>query len=211
MGVALLALLLIGGAFGVVIGGTALAGELTRGDVLPGLVFFAGIIVAGLFAIWIGVGQMLFFLKVARGEPAGFSDLFAGGPFIATFLGATILFTLIVSVGMMFCYVPGIIFALMFSQCFYLIVDRQAGVVESLSLSKDITDGNKMTLFLIQLVVQLVANALLYATCGLGMLAMMPFMGVMNAVIYLAMTGQPTADRPAMSFPQPPGGAAVAP
>ncbi len=207
LGAILVTLLLTGGAFGLVMGFAALVGEAMRAEAVAVLIMIVGGVAVGIFSLWIGIGQSLFFLKVARGQEANLSDLFSGGPYLATTLGASILFALIVVAGMILCYIPGIIFALMFSQYFYLILDRNVGVMESLSLSKEITEGNKLMLFAIQLVVQLAANVVIYGTCGLGILAVAPFMGLMNAVIYLAMTGQPTARPGPPAYPQapPPG------
>jgi len=91
--------------------------------------------------------------------------------------------------------VPGIILCLMFSQFYYLILDRNSAVIDSLSQSKELMDGNKLTLFLIWLVSGVVGGLLVVFTCGLGLLAVAPFLVLMAPVIYLAITGQPTADQ----------------
>jgi hypothetical protein len=169
----------------------------------PVVVMLLGLPALMMFFIWLGIGQSLFFLKTARGQEATLHDLFTGGPHFWPVLGASILFMLIVSAGMLLCYVPGVIFMLMFSQYYYLILDRKVGVVESLELSKELTTGSKLMLFAIQLVAGVVMQVLFYATCGLGLLAAVPFMALLNAVVYLAMSGQPTADR-AWPVPQPP-------
>jgi len=44
-------------------------------------------------------------LKLCRGEPSGFGDLFAGGPYLS-FLGATLLTALGVLIGTALCIVP---------------------------------------------------------------------------------------------------------
>jgi uncharacterized membrane protein len=93
------------------------------------------------------------------------------------------------------CYVPGIIFALMFSQFAMLIIDRNVGVMDSLSISKELTNGNKMTLFLIWLILLLVAPFAIVLTFGLGYFVLVPCMMLMQPVIYLMITGQPTADK----------------
>lgn len=147
------------------------------------------------FSTWLGAGQAIFFLKVARGEQAAVNDLFSGGPYFTTVLPATILFMLTILVGFVLCIIPGVIFGLMFSQFLYLIVDRKVGVMDSLNLSKEVTDGNKLMLFAIQVVSGIGALLVVVFTCFLGIFAAAPFLAIMYAVIYLAMTGQPTADR----------------
>ncbi len=158
-----------------------------------------------LFAIWLGIGQGLVFLNVARGREASLGDLFRGGPYFLTILLASILFSLIYFGGLLLLIVPGIIFALMFSQFYYLILDRNVGVLESLSLSREVTYGNKLMIFL----VALIQIALIFAglmLCCIGVIATAPLASLMWAVAYLAMTGQRTADQLAGGpFPTTPG------
>jgi uncharacterized membrane protein len=93
------------------------------------------------------------------------------------------------------CAIPATVVSLMFSQYYYLILDRQEGVMDSLSLSKQIMAGNKMTLFLVNLVVAVVGIPLVLLTCGLGLLAVAPFVALIRPVFYLMVTGQSTADQ----------------
>ena len=153
-----------------------------------------GNVVTTVFSIWIGIGQSLYFLKVARGQTAEISDIFAGGPWFFSILVASILVGLIVMVGFVLCIVPGVIFALMFSQFYYLILDRNVGVMDSLNISKEIMTGNKLTLFLIWLV-GIALFVLGCLPCCLGLLAVVPFLTLLAPVTYLVMTGQRTADQ----------------
>lgn len=141
---------------------------------------------------WLVAGQTLLFLKVARGQPASVGDIFRGGPWTLNMMGAGFLFLIAVYAGTMLCIVPGVILALMFSQFTYLIVDRNAGVLESLSLSTRIMEGNKAMLFVLLLLQGLINNVGMLA-CGVGMLFTIPFVVMMNAVAYLMISGQPTA------------------
>jgi len=152
-------------------------------------------IVAGLCLLWVNLGQGLYFLKIARGQPAEVTDLFTGGPYYLRALGAIILVAIMVLVGCFLCIVPGIIVALMFSQFWFLILDRNVGVIDSLSISKDLMVGNKLMLFLIGLVAAVLGSLIVVMTCGVGFLAVRPFMTLLAPVIYLAITGQPTADQ----------------
>jgi len=113
----------------------------------------------------------------------------------------------------------------MFSQFQCLIVDRNAGAVESLSLSRQITSGNKLTLFVALLLVGLLVIATglppaiaLFAAVALsssghvlvGMFMILPamlifgvgflfgvgpFAALLHGIFYLAMSGQTTADQ----------------
>ncbi len=176
------------GVFATMVG--AMAGD----EVIAVTASILGNLVSTLFSVWIAIGQSLFFLKVARGQDAGLEDIFTGAPFFLTVLLASILFWLIMVVGFVALIIPGIIFSLMFSQYYYLILDRNVGVMDSLSLSKEITTGNKLMLFVIGIISTLLMIVAILP-CGLGLLIAGPYFTLMYPVIYLTMTGQPTADQ----------------
>ena len=179
------------------------------------VVFF---VVGPLLNMWLAAGQANFFLKVARGDrDASVSLLFSGGRWLLTILGAGILASLASFVGWVLCIVPGIIAALMFSQFLFSIVDRDLGVLESLSESRRVTSGNKGMLFVTLLVPSLIMMAaniapnlalrpllkdhpffVLGIQFGIQMAAtvtVLPWFWVLVATCYLIMSGQPTADR----------------
>lgn len=91
----------------------------------------------------------------------------------------------------------------MFSQSLYLIVDRNVGVMESLRLSREITRGNKATMFLIGLAMLGLA-ILALIPCGLGFFVLMPYSMVLYSLMYLSMAGQPTAEQLRYSYPPAP-------
>ena len=197
MGICIAAILIVGAInFGLGMIDNAISSAVEVGGRDPSAAAAVSIfcsLVTNLIAVWIGIGETLFFLKVARGHPVNFGELFQGGPWFLTTLFAGILAGLAVFLGLMLCIVPGIIFALMFSQFWYVIVDRNAGIIESLGLSKRLTDGNKVTLLGIYLLVFLINLGGLLACC-IGLLFTASFTTLLGAVIYLALTGQPTAD-----------------
>ena len=94
--------------------------------------------------------------------------------------------------GYLLALVPMIILLLMFCMFQYLIIDRNAGIIESLSLSRQITAGNKLTMFGVLLVSGLLGGLLVLFTCGLGFVLVGPYLTVLWVVMYLCMSGQPT-------------------
>jgi len=74
---------------------------------------------------------------------------------------------------------------------FPFLVDRNLGVIESMSHSDQFMRGNKLMAFLITLVVGLVGGLFVCVTCSLGMILWYPYLGVLSAMIYLMCTGQP--------------------
>jgi hypothetical protein len=199
-------------------------------NVVAGFIPILGALAAGLFGLWLGIGQALFFLKTARGQRAELGDIFTGGPYFVSVLLAQLLVVGIVFGVLLVSVVPlvlagfaisqeaaivlGIVgggialvalvyLTLAFSQFLYLILDRNVGPVESLKMSMELTRGNKLTLLGIGILCFLLTIVAMIP-CFLGLLVAAPYFAVMQAVIYLAMTGQPTAaDR--LAVPPPTG------
>lgn len=150
------------------------------------------LILAGMiFQFYIQLGQHLIFLNVARGESAEISDLFRGGPYLLRMLGNSIVFGLVLTVGIFALIVPGIIFALMFWPYVYVLVDRDARGLKPLEQSRQITSGNWGAVFVLALAAIGIQIAGLVALC-VGLIFTTPFMMLMFAVAYCQMSGQPT-------------------
>jgi uncharacterized membrane protein len=198
IGTSILAALVVGlvvaGAFLAVY---LLAGVLlfvTRSGALSVLMMMVGIPAVMVLAIAMHLGLLRIFLKIARGQQARLGELFVMDPQFLPFLGVSLLVGLIVSAGTMLCVVPGVIFFLILSQSQLLVVDRNLPVFESLNRSKEMTDGTKLNLFLIWLVAGIGAGVINAVTCGLGSIVSAPFLLLMTAVIYLTLSGEPTAE-----------------
>jgi uncharacterized membrane protein len=72
-----------------------------------------------------------------------------------SFLGASLLVSIVVVLGIILLIVPGIIFALMFMFATMIVIDRGLGPIESMKESKRITTGYKWKLFGLGLVLTL--------------------------------------------------------
>ncbi len=194
--VVLVIVFLINMAFNVTVSVGMNLMAMAGGDPFLALAFsLVGNVCTTLFGIWLSIGQTIYFLKICRGQQAEIGEIFRGGPYFLPVLGASILVGLIVILGFALLIVPGVIFSLMFAQYYYLIIDRKVGVMESLDVSRQLMVGNKLTLFAINLVATLLGMLVILCTCGLGALAVVPFLALLYAVVYLAITGQPTADQ----------------
>jgi predicted RNA-binding Zn-ribbon protein involved in translation (DUF1610 family) len=185
------------GTLAFFIGGAGQPGARPDPEVMGMVMSFGmvGMMAVFLFAgAFINAGQHIFFYNLASGRQASVADLFAGGRYFWRMLGANTLFTLLVTVGMAFCFVPGVFFLLMFWPFGYAIVDRNAGAIESFRISRELTAGNLLALFVLSLAafgLQMLGNI----ACYVGLLFTTPFMLLMFAVAYCAMSGQPTAER----------------
>jgi len=144
-------------------------------------------------SLYLTIGLFKILLAAARGQQTAFNELFTDGKLILPYFLASLLFYVIVSVGLLLLIVPGVILALMLSQYALLIIDRNVGVIDSLKLSAEITKGNKLTLLATFLVVGVGGLVLIMITCGIAALAVFPYMMLVIAIAYLKMTGQPTS------------------
>lgn len=155
------------------------------------LLNFGLVMVTLAFQLFMNLGQTVFFLKIARGEPAEIGDLFSAGRFWLRGVGNTFVFGVVVVIGYLLCIVPGILLTLMLWPYLYVIVDTDARGLEPLSRSKEITSGNWGAVFVIW--IASFGLAILGAlTCGVGLLFTLPLTTVFMAVAYCRMTGQPT-------------------
>lgn len=97
-------------------------------------------------------GQYLIALKVVRGEPVVFKELFAGMSQLGPIVGAYLLVTFLTLLGAVALVIPGIIVALMYSFTLIRFLDPKEGerslrATEALGESARITRGYRGTLF----------------------------------------------------------------
>ncbi|QDU43883.1 hypothetical protein Mal52_23600 [Symmachiella dynata] len=153
-----------------------------------------GFLISFAFQTWLTVGQTIFFLNVARGKEATIGQVFTGGAMLPNALGAQILFTIMYMIGFVLLIVPGIIIALMFSQNLPLIADRNLSVMDALQTSREITNGNKLSLFTLFLALFGLMIVGILACC-VGVFFTASYGTLMLVVAYLRMTGQHVAVR----------------
>ena len=156
----------------------------------PGIAFALSIV-----QFWLLLGLLTYMLKVARGEPARFSDVFTGGPLFLPALGVGILLFVVVVIGFLLFCIPGIVVFTMFLPAILILIDQHAGVIDSLKMAKQATTGNKLTLFAMISIVGMGGLLFSLLTCLLGTFFAAPFMYLLFCVSYLAMTGQTTAEQ----------------
>lgn len=173
-----------------------------------------------LIRIWLACGSTMALIKIARGDEAQVSDVFHGGPYVLRTIGASLLYGLglfpvfalmfapagllylagnltaalvAAVVGFLASMAAALLTAARFYQYTYLIIDQDAGVVESLRRSFQITRGHTLTLvglFLIAMVVG-VGGVLL---CFVGYFFTMSWSLLLLACVYVALI----RERPAM-------------
>jgi phage FluMu protein Com len=150
-------------------------------------------LVSNVPSLWLSLGLFTYLLKIARGEVALFGDVFSGGPYLLPAIGAFLIMYICVVIGFILLIIPGIIVALMLSQAFLMLIDQNAGVIDSLRMSMQVTRGNKLTLFALGLVTMVIVLVVSIFTCGIGYFFVTPFVSLLFVVTYLSMTGQSLA------------------
>ncbi len=155
---------------------------------------FLGLILAVLF--WV-IGQVLTIgvinasLMVTRGEKPEVGKVFSTdrlGPFII----ASLLYGLIVFVGLIFCIIPGIIAAFMLSFYGFYVIDRNMAPSEALSASFGLVRDNFGKVFLV-ILVAFVINFIGALLCGIGLLVTAPICWIILAYAYRKLNNEPVA------------------
>lgn len=152
-------------------------------------------VVAFLVSVLISMGLIRVALKVTAGQTPDMGDLFITDNY-ATYLVVSIVFGLMVGIGLLLCIVPGILLAIAFFPCLYLVVDKRADVGTALSRATQLTKGHWGPLFLFGILAFLV-NLLGALLCGIGLLVTYPLTIVAAAYMYRAIAGEPIAPVPA--------------
>ena len=105
-----------------------------------------------LLTLILSIGYMCYCLGVARGETMPYESLFDAFSFVGKALGLMLLFVVLISVGVWFFFVPGVLFFFMYRFAFHnLCADPSIGILTAMRRSREQTDGHKGNLFLLEL------------------------------------------------------------
>lgn len=138
--------------------------------------------------LWVGFVRIL--LACARGQNPEFGVLFSGGQWFLRGLGGTILFNLMVGIGMVALIVPGVYLALRYWPYLHFIVDQDCSVGNAFSRAGEATKNNMGEGFLLGLIGFGLAILGLIMFC-VGILFTAPLVHLAWTVSYLMITAQP--------------------
>lgn len=143
--------------------------------VLLGLLYFVG---RFLLSMLMNLGVLKIQLDVTKGLKPGYKTLFSGQGIYWKFIGATVLYSLVVLGGLILLIIPGIYLAIRYLFVPYLIVDKNLTIGEAFAKSTEMTKGKKWSIlgFLILTVI--------FSLLGLIVLVVGVF--VTSAIGYLA-------------------------
>lgn len=153
---------------------------------------------------YLGIGQALMCIKLSRGQEVTIGELFSGGDVFLPVLGWMAITTPIMIIAALPLYIPLVFLLLMFWPSYHLVVDRKCKVMDSFNLAKRITEGNKLTTFVLVLVSY--GFALLgEMACFVGLFFAIPLISLVWSTAYLMMSGQiPIPPRPQPYMPPQP-------
>ncbi len=148
------------------------------------------ITLAGMVLSWVvSMGYIKILISFVDRESAEMGDLFSCFPLIFKYFFASILVGIVVLIGFVLLIIPGIIFSLMFMFYSYAIVDREAGPIESMKISADITRGAKWNLLGL-LIITVLINLVGLLCLVVGLLVTIPMTSVALAHVYRTLEQQ---------------------
>lgn len=132
-------------------------------------------------------------LATARGEEATLGTMAADMPRLTwRGMGLSLLIIAALLPSMLLLYIPAIYLGMRWSLAFYLLIDADMGVIDSMRTSWQLTEGRVLDLFVKYMVFGVGATVLGLVTCYMGFVIILPLQMVLTAVIYLRLSGQDT-------------------
>jgi uncharacterized membrane protein len=138
------------------------------------------------------IGLVRFNAKAVAGQKGSFDDLFSGFAEFGTSWLMFIVMIVLLGVGFVLCYLPGIYLSIAWMFAWNLLADKRGSFWECLEMSRQAVTAHWGWAFLLTIVAQLIANAGLIA-CFVGVLATMPLYGLMLAAAYRRLFAETTA------------------
>lgn len=159
-------------------------------NLVPGIGTIASIIIAPALSI----GLYLVFLDMTYGKDPEVSTLFNGFQYTGKALWLTILVGVFTFLWALLCYIPGIVKSLSYSMSYYVLAENPNMTArEALNVSKRITEGHKMDLFVLSLSF-IPWLLLVMVTCGIAAIYVAPYMQLTITNFYHEIKDQPQVE-----------------
>ncbi len=133
--------------------------------------------------ILLGMGMTLILIRVYDNVDTGYRDFFEPIPAFVSYIVATILTTIIISLGFLLLVIPGIVasIALMFVP--YLIIDRNMGPIEAIKESVNLSKGHMWNLLILGLFI-IAFNIVGALALGIGLIVTIPVSALAVVHVY---------------------------
>ncbi len=167
----------------------SVANSIVQNSHNTGIIAFVALISLGLLILqyWLqiltGIGLIRIQLNTIDDKPAEFAQLFNSEGVFWTYLGASILYGLIVLGGILLLIIPGIYWAIKYQFTLNLVVDKKLSPVEALKESGKITQGHKWWLLGFGIVLGLINLATIF-TLFLGLVITIPVTVMSQMFVY---------------------------
>jgi uncharacterized membrane protein len=178
--------------------GSLLESNSTVANILGGILYIVYLI----YSIVIGIGMTRLLLNIYDGKPASFNDVFTTYQPFWRYLGASILYAIIVMIGLVLLIVPGIFLAIKYQYVTYLIIDKNLSVKEAFKLSGEMTQGMKWKLFFFGIAAAIVGMAGIILI-GVGLLFTIPIAAMAMVHVYRILGSPAPAAPTSAPAPQP--------
>jgi len=149
-----------------------------------GLMFMAFNIASMFFDAFITAGTVFVTLKIVRGQQFAVKELFSQSGLIFKYFFGTLLYGLLVILGLVLLIIPGIYWSLKYWPVTYLLVDKKMGIKEAFGVAGRMTQGTKWKTIVFGLVCVGVAILGLLALV-VGLLAAVPVISIAFALLYV--------------------------
>jgi uncharacterized membrane protein len=169
--------------------------EVIAVHLLPRLIFiFVAVkistaVLAFVINVMLGIGMIKIALSFCDEQKPPFATLFDAWDCFWRYVGAAVLYCLIVLGGIILLIVPGIIWAVKFSLCYYFVIDKGLGPIQALKASSRATMGVKWQLFGFSILCGLI-NFLGLLCLVVGVFATYPTVLVAGALVYRQLLAQ---------------------
>jgi hypothetical protein len=147
-------------------------------------VTFAISILSFLVTRYIQLGLMRVSLNVAAGRPAAVMQLFGEHQKLLRYIGASIVYGVIVVCGLLLLIIPGIVWSIKYGYYGLLILDKNMKVFDAISMSGKMTEGAKMQLFGVA-ILMILLTLVSIIPLGLGLLVTVPMAVVLTPLLYV--------------------------
>ena len=158
---------------------------------IPGIGTVASLIVSPAFS----VGLCLVYLGLTEGQKAEVGTLFQGFQYLGKALWLAVLIAVFTFLWSLLFVIPGIVKAYSYSMAFYILAENpEMTAREALQESKEIMNGRKMELFILQLSF-ILWILLVTVTFGIAAIYVVPYQTCTVANFYQKIKRQPVAQR----------------
>lgn len=173
------------GLLSVVLGVDLLLGIITSSftENAPVALVIAASIISIILNLLLSMGIIKITLKFCDQEPANYRDLISSYRLLLNYLIGSVIYGVVVAVGLILLVVPGIYFAVKYQFYEYLIIDKGLGPVEAIKRSGVLTKGVRWNLVLFWLML-IGINILGMIALGIGLVASVPISWLANAYVY---------------------------